>query len=177
MRSNAWALVAVAVLGAGAVSYSLAFDWRGYQENNPTQPVDVAPREVGTLGAATFQLTSFRLIEGDSRDGQRYDVPEGTDVVVADLHIVPDPAGDPDEDYAPCDLLLRAPSPEGEREWWKVSNPTTLPEPEGLAFGCNTAGGEPFDLRVYYVVPAGGATDAYLLVTTPEELPRALRLH
>ena len=176
VRSNAWALLAVAVLGAGAVVYSFAFDWQNYQNLNPTQPVDVARGEVGTLGAGKFELTDVVVLEGDSVEGVRYGVEEGTDVVIADVHITPDPEGEED-DYVVCDLYFHAPSPAGEREWWASSfNPTTYPEPEDNGYGCNIGSGPAYDLRLYYTLPAHGAKDGFVLVSSPEELPRALRL-
>lgn len=176
-RSNALALVAVGVFGTGAVLYSFAFDWQNYQNLNPTQAVDVARGEIGELGPGTFELTDLVVLEGDSDDGRRYGVDEGTDVVVADIRITPDPDGDA-EAYLMCDLYFHAPSPDGEREWWASSiNPTTYPEPETTGYGCNIGSGPAYDLRLYYTVPAGGAEDGWVLVSSSEELPRALRLH
>lgn len=176
-RSQAWALLAIAVLGTGAVLYSFAFDWQHHQDLNPTQPVDVARGEVGVLGAGTFELTELVVIEGDSDDGRRYGVDEGTDVVIADVHITPDPDG-AEEDYVVCDLYFHAPSPDGEREWWASSyNPTTYPEPEDNGYGCNIGSGAAYNLRFYYTLPAGGAEGGFVLVSSPESLPRVLRLH
>jgi hypothetical protein len=176
-RSNAWALLAVAVLGTGAALYSFAFDWQNYQNNNPTQPVDVARGEVGVLGAGTFELSDLVVLEGDSDEGRRYGVDEGTDVVVADIRITPDPEGVADA-YETCDLYFHAPSADGEREWWaSSSNPTTYPEPEATGYGCNIGSGPAYELRLYYTVPAGGADDGWVLVSSSAELPRALRLH
>jgi hypothetical protein len=176
-RSNAWALLAVAVLGTGAVLYSFAFDWQNFQNRRPHEAVDVPRGEEGVLGVGTFALTDLIVLEGDSDDGRRYGVDEGTDVVIAALRITPDPEGSVD-DYVTCDTWFHAPSPDGEREWWaSSSNPTSYPEPEVEAYGCNVGGGPEYDLRLYFTVPAGGAEDGFVLVSLPEELPRALRLH
>lgn len=176
-RANRWALLAVAVLGAGSVAYSFAFDWANYQDNQPSQAVDVPRGESAAYGSGSIALEDVTVLAGDSPEGRQYGVAEGTDVVVVDLRITPDPKGSEDE-YATCDIYLRAPSPEGEREWWDTSfNPTTYPEPADNGFGCNLGYGPPYDLRTYFVVPAGGAADSYVLVSSLELLPRALRLH
>jgi hypothetical protein len=176
-RSNAWALLAVAVLGTGAVLYSFAFDWQNFRNREPHEAVDIPRGEEGQLAGGTFALTDLVVLEGDSDDGRQYGVDEGTDVVVADLRITPDPEGSVD-DYVTCDIWFHAPSPDGEREWWaSSSNPTTYPEPEVEAYNCNIGGGPAYDLRLYFTVPAGGAEDGFLLVSLLEELPRALRLH
>jgi hypothetical protein len=175
-RTNRWALLAVIVLGTGAVLYSFAFDWVNYQNRQPTQAVDIARGEPGTLGAGTIVLEDLVVLAGDSEDGRRYDVAAGTDVVVADLRITPDPDGSED-DYETCDFFLHAPSPAGEREWWETSfNPTTYPEPADNGFGCNLGYGAAYSLRTYFVVPAGGAENAYILASSEALLPRALRL-
>lgn len=175
LRRNLWALIAFAVLATASVGYAFAFDWQRYQDRNPTQPVLVPRGESADYGGIAFALEEFTLLEGDSADGRRYGVAEGTDVVIAVVRITPDPEGDP-EGYVSCEFRLRAPSPEGEREWWPESgNPTTLPEPETEGYGC-LAGGPDYVLRSYYVVPAGGAEGSNLQVTVPGELPRALRL-
>ena len=177
LRSNTWSLLAIAVFGTGAVLYSFAFDWQNYQSHQPHEAVDVPRGEVGTLGAGTFELTDLVVLEGDSDDGRRYGVDDGTDVVIVDLHITPDPEGTED-DYLGCDTVFQAPSPVGQREWWaSTSNPTSYPAPEVEAYGCNFGGGPPHNLRLYFTVPAGGADGGWVLVSLPEELPRALRLH
>ncbi|MEO8262513.1 MAG: hypothetical protein ABI566_08070 [Pseudolysinimonas sp.] len=179
-RSNLWALLAVTVLGTGAVLYSFAFDWVSFQNRQPNEAVDIPRGEPGTLGAGTIVLEDLVVLAGDSDDGRRYDVAEGTDVVVADLRITPDPEGseDNEDDYQTCDFFFRAPSPVGEREWWQTSyNPTTYPEPEDNGYGCNLGYGEAYDLRTYFVVPAGGADGGYVLASSEVLLPRALRLH
>jgi hypothetical protein len=176
-RSNRWALLAVVLLGAASVAYSFAFDWVNYQNYQPSQATDVARGEPGVLGNGTIVLDSVTILSGDSAEGRQYGVTEGTDVVVADLRITPDPNGSED-DYVSCDIYLRAPSPDGEREWWDTSfNPTTYPEPADNGYGCNLASGPAYDLRTYFVVPAGGAAGGYLLVSSLELLPKALRLH
>ena len=104
-------------------------------------------------------------------------VAPGTDVLIADVEVTPDPAGSED-DYVICDLYLHAPSPDGERGWWPTTiNPTTYPEPESNPFSCQMGYGPAYTMRLYYTVPAGGAEGGYLSVTSPEELPRALRLY
>lgn len=177
VRRNVWTIVALAVLGTASVVYAFAFDWRDHQNRNPTQPVDVPRGEVGTLGAATFQVEEIVYLEGDSDDGRRYGVAEGTDVLIAGVRVTPDPEGTED-DYVICDIYLHAPSPDGEREWWaSTSNPTSYPGGEDNPFSCQMGYGPEYLIRLYYTVPAGGAEGGYLQVTSPEELPRALRLY
>lgn len=176
-RRNLVALIAVVVLGTGAVLFAFAYDWQSYQNANPTQPVDIARGGSGELAGGTFSIGALEVLPGDTDDGRRHGITPGTDVVVLDLDITPRPDGDPD-DYVLCEIRLRAPSPAGEREWWpQTFNPTTYPEPEAEGYGCDVAGGDPYRLRQYFVVPAGGAEGAHVLVTVLEELPRALRLH
>jgi len=176
LRANLWALVAVAALGTASAVYAFGFDWRDYQERNPTQPIEIARGDTGELGAARFVIDDVIVLEGDSADGRRYGVTAGTDVVVADLRITPDPEGGED-DYAFCDVVYRAPSPDGEREWWpQTTNPTSYPDPGESAFGCQVGFGPEYRIRMYFTVPAGAAEGGYVQVTTPEELPRALRL-
>jgi hypothetical protein len=177
LRANLWALVALAVLATASSWYAFAFDWQGYRDGNPTQPIEVASGGEAVYGGGTFVIEQLTVLAGDSADGRRYDVTEGTDVVIVDLGVTPRPDGDPDG-FVDCDVRLLAPSPDGEREWWPESfNPTTMPEPETESFSCNIAGGPAFTYRQYFVVPADGATDAVVQITLPEELPRALRLH
>jgi hypothetical protein len=177
LRRNLWTVIALAVLGTASTLYAFAFDWRAYQDRRPTQPVDVARGDTGTLGAATFRLLDVVYLQGDSDGGRRYDVAEGTDVLIADVEVTPDPGGT-DEDYVICDIYLHAPSPDGEREWWSTTtNPTTYPEPESNPFSCQMGYGPAYTIRLYFTVPVGGAEGGYLSVTSPEELPRALRLY
>lgn len=176
-RRNLWTSVALVVLGTASVVYAFAFDWREYQERTPTQPVDVPRGEVGTLGAARFQVEEIVYLEGDSDEGRRYGVAEGTDVLIADVRVTPDPAGT-ENDYVICDIYLHAPSPDGEREWWgSTSNPTSYPGDELNPFSCQMGYGPEYVIQLYYTVPAGGAVGGYLQVTSPEEIPRALRLY
>jgi hypothetical protein len=176
-RANAWALIALAVLAAASVWYAFAFDWQRYQSSNPTQPVEVASGSEAELAGGVFAIEEIRLLVGDSDEGRRYEVTEGTDVVVLDLRVTPRADGDPD-DYVGCEIRYRAPSPAGEREWWpETSNPTTFPEPEPEAFGCDIAAGQAYTYRQYFVVPAGGADNGVVQITIQEELPRVLRLH
>jgi hypothetical protein len=177
LRGNLWALIALAVLATASIWYAFAFDWQSYQDGRPTQPIEVPAGAEGELGGGDFAIERLTVLAGDSDEGRRYDVTEGTDVVVVDLRITPRPDGDPD-DFIGCDVRLRAPSPDGEREWWpETSNPTTYPEPEPEAYGCDIAAGPAYTYRQYFVVPAGGAEDGVVQITIREELPRALRLH
>lgn len=177
-KANRWALVAVAVLGAASVWWSFAWDWAGYQSHRPTQIVDVPRDKQATYSGAVFSIADVDVLEGDSSQGARYGVAEGTDVVVVDLSVTPREGGDP-EDTLLCEVRLQAPSSAGTREWWpESSNPTSYPDGDPDVFGCNIAGGPRYELREFFVVPAGGAdSDAMLQVTLLEELPLALRLH
>lgn len=176
-RANAWALIALAVLATASVWYAFAFDWQRYQNSNPTRPIEVPAGADGELGGGVFAIERVTLLAGDSDGGRRYDVARGTDVLVLDLRVTPRAGGDPD-DFIGCEIRYRAPSPDGEREWWpETSNPTTFPEPEPEAFGCDIAAGPAYTYRQYFVVPAGGAAGGVVQITVREELPRALRLH
>lgn len=177
LRANARALAVLAVLATASIWYSFTIDWQQYQDGNPTRLVDVPRGEAAEYGGGEFAIDELTVVAGDSADGRRYGVAEGTDLVVLDLTITPDPDGD-DEDYVGCDIRFAAPSPDGERIWWPTSsNPTSYPEPEESTFGCNVASGPEYVYRQYFVVPAGGATDGAVQITIWDELPRALRLH
>lgn len=177
LKAHRWSLAALLVLATASVWYSLAFDWTGYQDSRATRILDVPSGKQATYGGGVFSVHELRVLAGDSDEGRSYGVAEGTDVVVVDLNITPREDGDP-EDYVQCELRLRAPSPDGEREWWpETINPTSFPLGDPDVFSCNIAGGDPYVYRVFFVVPSGGAEGAYVQVTLTEELPLALHLH
>lgn len=176
-RARVGAIVALVVLGGVSIGYSFTIDWQQYLDSRPIQHIEVPRGEQAAYAGGTFAIDDLVVIVGDSADGQRYDVTPGTDLVVLDLAITPDPDGDPDG-FVGCDIRFEAPSPDGEREWWpEVSNPSTYPDPADPAFGCDVGSGPAYEYRQYFVVPAGGATDGVVQITNWEVLPRALRLH
>jgi hypothetical protein len=178
LRGNRWTLIALVVLAAASVWWSLRWDWQEYQDNTPTKVIDVARGDVAAYDGGTFSLYDLVVLEGDTERGRQYGVLEGTDVVVADIEITPRPGGDPD-DFVSCDIDLLAPSPQGQREWRpEVSDPTTYGPGYSGATGCNISGGPSYILRQYYVIPAGGAdVDPTLQVTILEAIPLTLHLH
>lgn len=176
LRSNLRVLIVLAVLATASVWYSFTIDWQQYQDGNPTQLLDVPRGEEFEYGGGTFAVDDLIVVAGASSEGREYGVDEGTDLVVLDLAVTPREDGDPD-DYVGCDIRFAAPSTDGERIWWPSSKPTSYPEPEPTAFGCDVASGDPYVYRQYFVVPAGGAADGAVQITIQEELPRALRLH
>lgn len=178
LRKNRWTLVALVVLVAVSVWWSFRWDWQHVQDSNPTKVTDVARGDHGEFLGADVTLLGLKVLAGDSPEGRAYGVAEGTDVVIADLRIDPRPAKKPD-DFDSCDVVLHAPSPDGEREWGtEVSNPTTYPGTTEGAVSCNLVGDAPYVLRNYFVVPGGGAdVDPYVQITVLAELPRALHLH
>lgn len=176
LRSNVWALVVIVVCGAASVWYSFAFDWARFQNGNPTQIIDVPSGKQATYAGGTFSLAGLTILKGDSPEGRTYDVLEGTDVVVVDVRVTPRENGDPD-DYISCDVRLDAPSPEGVREWWPHSNPTTYSDGDPDVFGCDFSSGSTFTYRQFFQVPTGAADDPTVVIFALGELPLALHLH
>ena len=184
MKTRILKFSALAVLLAASIGWAFAWDWPNYQRFNPTSVVDVPRDKQSTIDGVAFSLADLIVIEGDSDEGRRYDVAEGTDLVVADLRVTPREAREPDEVNG-CDVRFHAPSPDGEREWRPASSgASTYPEQaDEDVFGCqvvageDVVAGEPYVWRQFFVVPAGGAADGYLEVTIQSELPLALHLH
>jgi hypothetical protein len=170
-------LVVLVILATASIWYAFTIDWQQYQDGNPTRLLDVPRGESAEYGGGTFAIDELTVVAGDSSEGREYEVTAGTDLVVVDLSVTPRADGDPDG-YVSCDVRFAAPSSDGERIWWpESSNPTSYPESESEAFGCNIAGGPAYVYRQYFVVPSGGATDGAVQITIQEELPLALRLH
>ena len=184
MKTRIVKYAALAVLVAASIGWAFAWDWQNYQRYSPTAVVDVPRDKQSTIDGVAFSLADLTVIEGDSAEGRRYDIAEGTDIVVADLRVTPRDAREPGE-YNNCEAVYRAPSPDGEREWRPaLSGATTYPDQaDDDVFGCqvvagdDVVAGEPYVWRQLFSVPAGGAADGYLEVTIPSELPLALHLH
>lgn len=179
LRRERWTLSATLALLGVALAYAWSLSGPNYIDAQPSQPTDVQRGSAGELAGAEVTLDDLTTISAGTDDADRYGLPNGTDLVVADLTVLPQQSPD---GVMTCDIVLIAPSPRGERTWTPlVYAETTWETPDDTETDCKFADPEEstsaYPLQLLYLVPAGGAPDPVLQVTTVTEFPRALRLH
>lgn len=167
LRRNRWYLVTLAVLIPAAFVVSLIPRWFPYWNNQP-QPESVALGETVRYSGADIELTSLELLDGD-----QWNAPAGSDVVVATLSI--DVVEPPESSL--CELYVVSSEAGYERRW----EPETFSDSDFEVADrfeqlCSFTEPGSYDLQMTFLVPQGQVETPVIELSSSAALPRVLRL-
>lgn len=168
-RSNAVALVALAVVLPTTAAVTTVNEWWDYYSGRPAQAVEVGPGAETSFADATW--LDARLTRRS--DGTDLDIPPGTKLLVATIDVEIDP-GDPP---LGCTLTLRE-ATGAQRQWGSAAlDPFGWRTSEGMAGICSSEATEPYTVEVPFVLPDDARGPYTIDMSVGEELPRFLRFH
>ena len=169
LRRHRWSLPAAGVLLVVAVLVALSAGFFPWLADRP-QVVDVAAGRTAHYGGATV-----RLVSRHEFTGARYDVPDGTVLVVATIAI--DPHARPAKGISLCDAELVQPAASGERSWRSgYGAGTAYSAPDDARLNCDFARAPAYRMTAVFLVPASGR-HAQLRFSAHDQDPRVLLLH
>ena len=164
-RSNAWALIALALLIPAVVVTVGANEWSDYFSGRPSQPIDVRAGDSAGAGDAEIGPASAEFSTDDTLT-----VPDGMRVVVASIHVDP---GDPAIGCVP--LVLRE-SSGAQRQWDEASLEVGWPYDAEDPTSCASDATGPYTLVTPFLVPDDARGPFSVELVTGKELPRFVRL-
>ena len=168
LRRHRWSLPAAVVLLAIAILVALA---AGFFPSlaDQTRVTEVAAGSTAHYGGGTI-----RLVSRHEYTGSRYDVPDGTVLVVATIAI--DPRGRPAKGGSLCDAALVQPTAAGDRTWNAgYGGGTSYRAPLDAELNCDFARAPAYRMTAVFLVPES-ARDAQLRFSAPDQDPQVLRL-
>lgn len=164
-RANRWFVVALVVLVPAAVVVSMIPRWFPYVQRQPV-PEAVALGDTVRYSGADVTLTELTVL-----DGEEWNAPAGTDVVVATLAIdVVEPVS------TICAVEVVSTEHGLERTWDSELYSSDYEVPDEFETLCSFSEEGAYDLQLTYVVPAGQVAEPIVQVRSEAALPRVLRL-
>lgn len=164
-RANRFFVVALAVLVPAAVVVSMIPRWFPYVQRQPV-PDAVALGDTARYSGADVTLTDLTVL-----DGEEWNAPAGTDLVVATLSIdVVEPVS------TMCSVEVVSTEHGLERRWDAELYSSDYDVPDEFETLCSFSEEGAYDLQLTYVVPAGQVAEPIVEVRTEAGLPRVLRL-
>jgi hypothetical protein len=166
-RSNAVALVALALVLPATAAVPTVNEWWDYYSGRPAQAVDVEPGAVTSFADAIW--SDVRLTSRSDRPD--LDIPPGTKLLVATIDVDIEPSDPPPG----CTLTVRE-ATGAQRRWSSASSDLSAwRTSEGMASSCSSEAMEPYTVEVPFVLPDDSRGPYTIDMSVGEELPRFLR--
>lgn len=166
VKRNTAALIALVVLVPATAIVVGGYEWWDYFSGRPV--IAIEPDAQRAPGVVTLEGTNFGPALGEVHDAPAFDTPEGTRVVEVRLPIEPGEVGS--GCFAPTLRELST-----GRQWNEGS--LRITGPTMLTTSCQ---GEdvldPYELELYYLIPADAQEPLTLDLTVPHVLPEFLRI-
>ena len=168
-RSNAVALVSLAILLPVTMGVTTVNEWWDYNSGRPSQAVEVEPGAEASFAGASW--SDARLIR--RVDGSKLGIPPGTKLLVATIDVEFDPGRPP----LGCPLTLRE-TTGAQRQWSSAAQgPFDWRTSGGRAGICWTDATESYTVEVPFVLPDDARGPYTIDASIGGQLPRFLRFH
>lgn len=169
-RSNAVALVALALLIPAVVVIIGGNEWNDGSAGRPWQPIGVSPGESAAYGEAQIGPASAELISAESADDRELTVPDGMRVVVTTVRV------DPGSPAISCLPLVLRERDGAQRQWNGARLEVDWPFDAAQPTSCDRDAVAPYSLVTPFLVPDDARGPFAVDIAGVDELPRFVRL-